>query len=85
MSSWFATACPARDARTFPFRPSKTFPLEIARGKHLLRATSSEASSSLEREIEIRKKHWALLSYEPGDDGVYRFLLTYRDEPILFQ
>ena len=65
--------------------PSKTFPLKLARGKHLLKATSAEAKATLERRIDIRKKHWALLSYEPGEDGAYRFTLTVRDEPILFQ
>ena len=65
--------------------PSKTFPLRLARGRHVLKATSVEAKATLERRIDIRKKHWALLSYEPGDGGDYRFTLTVRDEPILFQ
>ena len=64
---------------------SKTFPLVLAPGKHTLRARSSEANAAIEREIEIKKKHWALLSYEPGPDKTYRFTLTVQDEPIYFQ
>ncbi|HKA37384.1 MAG TPA: hypothetical protein VKH43_11240 [Thermoanaerobaculia bacterium] len=71
--------------KDFSIPPSKTFPLEIPPGKHLFRATSSEASASLQREIVIRKKHWALLSYEPGPDKSYRFTLTIQNEPIYFQ
>ena len=69
----------------FSIGPSKTFPLRIPAGKHRLHAVSSEASVSLDREFEIKKKHWALLSYEPGPDRTYRFAWTFQDEPIYFQ
>jgi hypothetical protein len=65
--------------------PSKTFPLEIAPGKHKLMARSSEANATIEREIEIKKKHWALLSYERGPDNRYGFTLTVQDTPIYFE
>ena len=70
----------------FSIPPSKTFPLRLSAGKHRLHAASSEASASLDREFEIlKKKHWALLSYEPGPDKVYRFAWTFQEEPIYFQ
>ena len=65
--------------------PSKTFPLELAPGKHTLRARSSEGGATLEREIEIRKKHWALLSYEIGPDKTPGFTWTVQDTPIYFE
>ena len=65
--------------------PSKTFPLVLARGKHTLRARSSEANATIERKIEIKKKHWGLLSYEPGPDNKYAFTLTLQETPIYFQ
>ena len=65
--------------------PSKTFPLVLARGKHTLRARSSEANTEIERKIVIKKKHWALLSYEPGPDQKYVFTLTVQNTPIYFE
>jgi hypothetical protein len=65
--------------------PSKAFPLILSRGKHTLRARSSEANAAIERKIEIRKKLWGLLSYEPGPDKKYAFTLTLQETPIYFQ
>ncbi|HKF41702.1 MAG TPA: hypothetical protein VKG01_01250 [Thermoanaerobaculia bacterium] len=72
-------------SRDISIPPSKTFPLEVPTGKHVLRARSSEAGAEVEREIEIRKKHWALLSYEAGPDGKMGFTLTVQDTPIRFE
>jgi hypothetical protein len=65
--------------------PSKTFPLQLAPGTHALRARSAEAGAEIERDVEIRKKHWALLSYEAGPDGKWGFILNVQDKPIYFE
>lgn len=72
-------------SRDISIPPSKTFPLELSPGKHSVRARSSEAGASIERDVEIRKKHWALLSYEAGPDGKWGFTLTVQDTPIYFE
>ena len=65
--------------------PSKTFPLQLAPGTHAFRARSAEAGAEIERDVEIRKKHWALLSYETGPDGKWGFTLKVQDKPISFE
>ncbi len=63
----------------------KEFGLELAPGKHILRATSDEGDAILERTFRVRGKRWIVLNYWCCDDETEpRFTLDVSARPVAF-
>jgi len=70
----------------------KAFQLQLGPGKHKLHVESRNGNAVLDKEIEIRKKHWAVIDfwYVKTPNGSShatpkKFTLDMQDEPIHFE
>jgi hypothetical protein len=56
-------------------------------GKHKLKIVSKKGEATLEKEIEVKGKHWAAIDYwyYPKKDGKKHFTFGIQDKPIYFE
>jgi len=64
--------------------PYKSYRFRLAPGKHELTVTWEKGGQKVEREFEVKDRHWALIAYyyDPASDQEPRLSLGVQDEPI---
>jgi len=70
----------------------KEFPLVLSKGRHKLHVESMKGQSVLDKELDIKNRHWAALDFwysEKERGGAppapKHFVFDLKDEPIMFQ
>ncbi len=58
---------------------------QLAPGKHKIAAVSQKGSSRIEKEIEVKDKHWVVIDYWfTKQDGKKQLTFMIQDTPIMF-
>ena len=57
---------------------------QLAPGKHRITAVSQQGSARMEKEIEIKDKHWAVIDYFSTKRNGKIFSFKIKDRPIMF-